>query len=342
MPADPQETVDQVVAEEQAIADAKATHAGDDTVAAGQAADQTSETPSGGEGDEPQFSDAQRARADELGLDLGLYSPDQLDDQLVAFDRNLLTRARGQIQQPADQQQAPPGGQLPPQGEAQTNLPEYTRYVGDGQPQQPPPTEPQQYFDFSKLTDLEVDEALARQLNAGLHGALQAPLQEIAQLRSQLKQWEEYQQQQIQQEANKQLAQDATEIDAAISTLDRNEVFGAGSYPALPENSIYRANRNQLAGEVLQMRDVMAQSGMRVPPLGELVARVAHVSYGSKPSPNGDANQPAVEPAQVKQQSRKRTGAHRRKPPTDQPFEGDLEDDPVLKRRWREMVAENG
>ena len=185
-------------------------------------------------------------------------SPEQLESALLEYDRQSLSQyqmwqqqqqwQQRQQQRPMQQQPQRPQQQQPPQ---------------QGQPQQPTPEENQAYT----LKNPELyDEDLAADLNgmSGLHAQqYQQQQQELMQMRQVVEQQQQYLQRMAQAQQVEVQRRDSDAFDAQVQDLGPawKEVFGEGSYGALPQNSPERANREKAYNTAQQIQWLHRQQG---------------------------------------------------------------------------------
>lgn len=261
------------------------------------------------------ITDDLRSRAQDYGLNPDLFeNAEQLEQQMLSLDQRFAREASNwrnqqqqQYQQPYAQPQASPQHQ---QHQQQDTLPEVPFQLD---------LDPEEYPD-----------GLVEKFN----GVLKQIHESYSPLRDQVKQLQDhitYQQQQYQQQEQMRVIE---EFEDAVTTLGHKQLFGEkGSANATQSNNLQRlfAEADALAAGY-QMR------GMQVPPMKELVRRAEQLAFANelKDYHARTAN------ARLQKQAGQKLGSGRRAPIHEGDWDGEPEENPVLKAKWNELMQEVG
>ncbi len=254
--------------------------------------------------DESAISDEMASTAREYGLNPEFFeTPEQLEQQMLSMDRLAAQQARQAYQGQQQQQQA----------------------------QQQPQVDPQQQQEPASPFQLDLDpaaypEGMVDTFNGVLkqiHDQYNPLMQEVEQLRGHL-------QQQHEQQAQQQQMQVVQDFETAVGGLGHASLFGADD-----------GSRTQ--GQVQNMQALYAEAdalaagyyhrGMAVPPMAQLVAKAEQLVFGEQLK-NFNAR---TANARMKKQAKQKLGSGNRGATPTGDWQGDPEDNPVLKQKWKEL-----
>jgi len=260
-------------------------------------------------------------RAQAYGIDPQQFgNAEQLSVALDALDRQWVEQVRQyrQSQQQAQQQQ--------PQQQQQVQQPVTPQPDGQQIPQVP--------FKLD-LDPSEYPQEFVDKMNA----VLEQVHQHYSPLQQQVEQLNAYLQYQHQQQMQQMQQREQEMFMGAVESLGHKQLFGDGT----PGNLTQQQAQN--LQKLYQEAEVLAESyrlrGLQVPDVKTLVTRAEQLAFGDQLK----NYQQQTRNARLARQANQRLGAGRRSGTAmgqKQQWDGDEEDNPVLKEAWDRMIAERG
>lgn len=258
-------------------------------------------------------------RAQAYGIDPQLFgSSEQLGVALDALDRQWVDQVRQyrQAQQQPQQQ------------------------VQQQQQQQPAMTQPegQQVPQVPFKLDLDPSE-YPQEFVDKMNSVLEQVHQHYSPLQQQVEQLNAYLQQQHQQQMQQMQQREQEMFMGAVESLGHKQLFGDGT----PGNLTQQQAQN--LQKLYQEAEVLAESyrlrGLPVPEVKTLVSRAEQLAFNDQLK----SYQQQTRNARLSKQANQRLGAGRRNASQlgkKQQWDGEEEDNPVLKEAWDRMIAERG